>query len=400
MIKNFIIYILLVLSALLLRIGVGGYATKLILQLIFAFPVIQFLYGGLMCFLVQVQIEELPTQMIQGERNGFGVQITNKCFFPLGVGRLHVRWKNNFTNETIREKIDFSMLPNSQLSLQCFPAGTHCGIVSFEITSVDVYDMVCMWKWKKPGRAKVNVLIRPPYEPIDMRRKFHFALWESENEDNAFARKGENTEEIVDIRGYQQGDKMQRVHWKLSAKMDEIMMKEFGNSMDVRTHIVVDLYVPHKKEKGYYMDELLQVLIAISVRIIQSGEQHTVYWFDGENLQSRSIKSQEQLWDCMQEIITGSLEEHPQSVSAYLEQGGQRNAKTCVYYVGPGWNQKSGEQLGKLSGGTELTAFLVDDYELWEVDEELLHLYENGGYTIHRIQVDRGGKGDRKNKWK
>ena len=398
MIRNFVIYVLIVLSALLLRIGAGGYATKLILQLIFAFPVIQFLYAGFMCFQVRAYIEELPRQMIQGERNGFGIQIINKSFFPLAAGKLHVRWKNNFTGETSREKIDFSILPGRQLSLQCFRTDAHCGMVSFEITSVDVYDMVCMWKWKKRGKAKAQVLIRPPYEPVDMRRQFHFALWESEDDDAAFARKGENTEEIVDIRAYQQGDKIQRVHWNLSAKMDDIMIKEFGDSMDVRTHLLIDLYVPHAKDKGYYMDEMLEVFIAISIRIIQSGEQHTVYWFDGENMQSRGIKCQEQLWDCMEDILMGSLEKKPRTVSAYMEQRGKKDA--CVYYVGAGWNQTSGEQLSKLSNRTELTAFLVDDYETWEVEEELRELYENGTYAIHKIQIERNDKGDMKNKWK
>ena len=401
MIRNFVIYVLLVLSALLLRIGAGGYATKLILQLVFAFPVIQFLYAGFMFFQIQAHIEELPEQMLQGEKNGFGIQIVNKCVFPLAAGRLHVRWRNNFTGEIAKEKIDFSILPSRSLSLLCFRTDAHCGIVSFEITSVDVYDMVCMWKWKKKGKEKAQVLIRPPYEPIDMRRQFDFALWESEEDDAAFVKKGENTEEIVDIRTYQQGDKMQRVHWKLSAKMDEIMIKEFGDSMDVRTHILIDLHVPHTKGKGYYMDEMLRVFSAISIRIIQSGEQHTVYWFDGESMQSRSIQSQEQLWDCMGNILMGKLEEKPQAVSAYMEQRGKRN--TCVYYVGAGWNRTSGEQLSKLSRYTELIAFLVDDYEVWEVDEELRELYENGTYAIHKIQIERTNrneKRDMKNKWK
>ena len=74
-----------------------------------------------------------------------------------------------------------------------------------------------------------------------------------------------------------------------------------------------------------------------------------------------------------------------------------------MYYVGAGWNRTSGEQLSKLSRYTELIAFLVDDYEVWEVDEELRELYENGTYAIHKIQIERTNrneKRDMKNKWK
>ena len=41
-------------------------------------------------------------------------------------------------------------------------------------------------------------------------------------------RKGEDASEIYDVREYRAGDRMQKVHWKLSAREDTIYIKEFS----------------------------------------------------------------------------------------------------------------------------------------------------------------------------
>lgn len=390
MIRNFLIYGWIVLAAWILRLGVGGYMTKLILLIFIVFPIFQLLYICYMMLCIKVEIEELPGQMIQGEKNCFGVKITNRCLLPLAAGRVYVKWENLFTKEVTKEKIDFSILPGNCLSLRCFRTDEHCGLVNFEVTSLHVYDMVCMWRGIKRGRAKGQVLVRPGYNPIEIGRQLPFAVWDSEKEMAESAKKGENTEEIVGIRTYQQGDKIQKVHWKLSSKMDDIMIKEFSAPMDKKNHILVDLYVPHVKEKGYYMDAMLEVLTALGIQMLREEEQPEIFWFDGEALQSRKIKSQEQLWDCMCEILSGQIEKTPQGVAAYVQQIRQDPAR--VYYVGAGWNRESGGQLGKLALQTQLTAFIVDDYMRWEPQQELMDIYENAKFNIYRVQIETKGE--------
>ena len=43
---------------------------------------------------------------------------------------------------------------------------------------------------------------------------------------------GEDTSEVFDIREYRSGDTSHRIHWKLSAKTDDFMVKEYSLPME------------------------------------------------------------------------------------------------------------------------------------------------------------------------
>ena len=62
-------------------------------------------------------------------------------------------------------------------------------------------------------------------------------------------KKGDDPSEIFDIREYADGDKIQRIHWKLSSKTGDLMVKEGSLPLMKEIHIFIDLCATGTKQE-------------------------------------------------------------------------------------------------------------------------------------------------------
>jgi len=70
---------------------------------------------------------------------------------------------------------------------------------------------------------------------------------------------------IKDIRSYQNGDTFKNVHWKLSAKMNQLMMKTYELNANPKIHLVLDgCHAAYKEDTDHLIEEAL-VSIATSI---------------------------------------------------------------------------------------------------------------------------------------
>jgi len=91
------------------------------------------------------------------------------------------------------------------------------------------------------------------------------------------------------VRDYVPGDPMQMIHWKLSAKKDEILVKEGRYSDSKGIHLLLETSVhslsaagQHNPLSGKYddIDRALAAFLSCSLELIRSGQAHNVCWFD------------------------------------------------------------------------------------------------------------------------
>ena len=93
-----------------------------------------------------------------------------------------------------------------------------------------------------------------------------------ESTDPALLLKGER-EEFSHVREYVIGDMMQLVHWKLTAKLDEMMIKQYDQATERRSTILCD-YCPDSADTGMAMkqaDSVIETAIAIALASVKAG---------------------------------------------------------------------------------------------------------------------------------
>ena len=135
----------------------------------------------------------------------------------------------------------------------------YAGRYYFYVTEARVYDVIRLFSKKvsvRDDNVFVNVLptIREIPVEVDPRTRQHMP----DSDEYATDRKGEDVSEIYAIREYRPGDSMKTIHWKLSARMDHWMVKEFSFPQGVQVLLLLDLYTASSKNfREEEMDALL-----------------------------------------------------------------------------------------------------------------------------------------------
>lgn len=96
----------------------------------------------------------------------------------------------------------------------------HCGSFSYRLTWLSVYDLFGLFHININLNKNNEIFVKPvPAMPERMPNMFGFKA-------KNLRKSKQPTSEIYDIRDYQIGDSMRSIHWKMSAKKDEILVKE------------------------------------------------------------------------------------------------------------------------------------------------------------------------------
>lgn len=89
---------------------------------------------------------------------------------------------------------------------------------------------------------------------------------------------GNDKSELFQIREYQKGDRLQSVHWKMTAKQDEIMVKEHSFPKSCPVVLFLD-FAPNAKMRNKVM-RYYEIAISMSYSIMAAGCPHYIVWFD------------------------------------------------------------------------------------------------------------------------
>ena len=116
---------------------------------------------------------------------------------------------------------------------------------------------------------------------------------------------GTDHSEIFQVREYRAGDKMPSIHWKLSAKMDDLIVRE--DSQPKACPVVLLLDDRREKSKQEF-GEFLEIAAGLSFSIMDRGCAHYVVWEDDENegeagLRSMRVDDEESFYSFLYEYM-------------------------------------------------------------------------------------------------
>ena len=154
----------------------------------------------------------LPVAPLCGEYTYAGQR--NECFFPAAPFRDH----------------------NRRLPLQA----RHVGQFDVQIERLKIRDLFGLFEMKKKPQA-LNVPLTVLPRPFDI-EKPRFTVGDEGNA--ALSRTQEDYNAPEDVRSYRPGDAMKRIHWKLSSRKRELLVRRFETPAPPDTLILLDCSAP------------------------------------------------------------------------------------------------------------------------------------------------------------
>ncbi len=164
------------------------------------------------------------------------------------------------------------------------------GVGNYEICleKLRVYDVTGLMYGSVKVKSIEKIQILPELFDVPVKLTLATKNFYGEAEVYDEERKGINNEDLFKIREYQKGDRLQRVHWKMTAKQDEIMVKE--QSFPKSCPVIFCLDYNKKIKKAVNIKEYIEVAASISFAMMDAGCQHYVVWYDSEELDVKRIR--------------------------------------------------------------------------------------------------------------
>jgi len=149
----------------------------------------------------------------------------------------------------------------------------HCGLVRCRVRQAYAYDALGIIRFRLENDLDaVTVVLPVPMAPDPMPEIKSAA-------GVTFVPKyGGGYAEVHEIRSYRPGDTLRDIHWKLSAKTDEPMVREPWIPVQRTVLVTVDLTVPSAE-----LDKRLAQLLWINNRLLGDGIKHDVCWIHPED---------------------------------------------------------------------------------------------------------------------
>lgn len=274
MIKNRLIYLLLLAVSAVLFVIHGAWFYWILLLVMLALPFVSLLFSLPSILSLRMDLIIPPEATV---RLPVRLQLHATCgkWIPLPGCRFQMEIAEGMTGAVQQEKYDTAAQDTTYLFT---PA--HCGCYEIRVQKCRVYDVLGLWKLPHKIRRTQTVTVLPaPERPEDSTALERL-------QPVAFQPKpGGGYSETHDHREYRPGDSVKEIRWKLSCKNDKLIVRE--PLVPVQQLVVAMQPAADPAE----LDRALARLFWVSDYLTENELPHTVFWHSGTAVLSESVKT-------------------------------------------------------------------------------------------------------------
>lgn len=255
-----------------------------------------------------IKTELLLEENTISKNESFSIQLslTNKSIFHIGKAEAYLEYYNVFSNRITPIYLDMPIQARNSQRITFRLSSKFCGIVKIRTKFIKIYDPLRIFSFKIGKGCSANVYVLP--ELHDIEGYINYSGRTSEESDIFSEYKpGDDPSEIFDLREYNPGDKLNRIHWKLSSKKNDLIVKEYSLPIDVPSMLFIDMKCYDDTESTLpVFDTIIESLASLSRFMTENERMHKVVFFSGkkDDFIERTITSFDDLSSLTKELIT------------------------------------------------------------------------------------------------
>lgn len=296
-----------------------------LLIVVAAVPVLMFIIGAVIKHSISTQM--LVNSTAVTKKQSFTVQliIENRCIFPVGKAETNIEYYNCFDGKKNCFRLLLPIQERNSQSVAFKLNSKFCGMLNIRCSHITIYDPLKIFKFRIPCNIVKEIPILPEGHEIGGQVCFTDRI---NDESNVFSehKPGDDPSEIFDLRDYNPGDKLNRIHWKLSSKKDAFIVKDYSLPIDIPCTVFLDLTYDNKSEYAMPVyDTLVETLISMSTFLLENERRHKVVFFNARNkcFSEKVVKDIDSLAEAAQTLISSASYNIPcQSPSVWFADNG------------------------------------------------------------------------------
>ena len=308
MIRSILLYLLVLVGIFIFSIMyLDSLAVTLLVAMIFL-PAILFLLHFIAVRFLTFSIERTPSALVEQDSASFSLKVKNQSFFPIVTCIAYVEIKNDLLGTSSMNKYRFSSSAYDISSIQETISLIQSGNYTISLTKVYAFSFLSLFRKKWNLKKSISYIRLPEIVPINL-KEIRATKSSLDGVHYSKTKAGDDPSEVFALREFRDGDSLRQIHWKLSTKTGEFIVRE--NSLPLTSDTFLVFSVIKETEPSFHqqLEEALSLTLSASLTLIQSEISHVLYWYDtiNQQYQHRKIDTTEDSYRAFYELLKTPL---------------------------------------------------------------------------------------------
>lgn len=259
-----------------------------------------------------------PASAEKGKEQNADIYIENRGKLPIVHSFVRVQTENKLTKEVIECDLALPIAAGKRTKESFSFRSDYCGYLTMKITGVFLMDWLGFLavRCKKNGTQSVakTVVLPDTFVPQIILEPASGSTEEAE-EWSPF-RKGKNQTETYALRDYAPGDSLRQIHWKLSSKRGQLIVRE-PSLPEIKTLLL--FWNEEGQAEAGEMDAMAEVVSSAAQMIWEMGETFTLGWQQNEESCYMPVGTEEELQQAIAQMLKGEFPAEEQTQNAYAK---------------------------------------------------------------------------------
>lgn len=340
MVRRWLCWLLAVLGALALRVAYTGWLAGFVLSGVLCLPLLGILTSLPAILAAKVEMSSEGDRVERGSPATWHVTGRSGLKLPLGRVKVSVKTVNELNGLLYQTKKTW-FLPGAGARVSLPAPAVHCGLLTGSLAQVWALDSLGLFWLPLRRGGPARMWVEPVPQSADL------PPLPEEETPGVRPRPGGGPGEDYDPREYRPGDPLSSIHWKLSAKRDELVTRETLETVKPLPLLTMDPF-----GDADTLDATLDLLSGVSSQLLTLGRPHAVAWADPATGEVRRfpVHGEADLSRCLEALLSQRAPLTGRSVldqanlgrSLHLKPSSQAAPAEAHVPMGPGFSSPSG----------------------------------------------------------
>lgn len=347
--KNRIWYGAAVLAALVIWLLANSRGILIFLCMMILIPVLLIVMEAIAVQKVSLKAKIRGSCRVEQE-NPLILNLENKSPFPIGGVQVQVIVHNLLYQQKVESMVILQPGEKKEMEFHLEESPKECGSIRISIPEIYCCDLFGLFRFRKKMNIELETLSYSPHFQSNL-QLLRRPQTKSTGEIYDQYRRGHDVSEVVGLREYSEGDTLGSIHWKLSEKLDKLVVREFGYPSSYSTLILYDMMknadgaeVSNKRN-----DAVVAFTDVLSLRLLEWNLDHHVARVVNGAYQDIPVYSRSTHDHMVLNLLCRAIPEQVRTEDTlyYFLRGNFTNKYTKLIYITPEYDESSVRQLAK-----------------------------------------------------
>lgn len=277
-----------------------GYLSYLVFLFLLILPVLSFVWLLLSFRFAGVRAQASKAAVEKKEPFSFMIRAKSSRLFPIPCLRVTIEISNALGGETERELLSFPFFAGEAVMEQPCRSAC-CGKLSCTVRRARGLDFLRLFSLPVRVKESAAVFVLPSRTPAPAAVTENCLLPDFAELSLPTA-PGNDPSDPFDVRSYQPGDPLSRIHWKLSAKQGEWIVREGGSSAERSIRFLVEC-----GSQLLENDCIMETFSRLAFLLVEHGIPAQVFWPEDAELGSQGFDGEEEASEILEVLLSRSV---------------------------------------------------------------------------------------------